>query len=266
MTTVAVNGVVAEVAGDGPAVVMLHGLGGTSNAFQPQMDALRAYRIVRIDLPGSGRSPVPAGDASLAGFAETVVGVAKVLGIDRAHFVGHSLGTILCQQIAAERPSLVASLFLFGALAEPAEATRAGLRGRAELARREGMAPVADQVVASALSTATHAGNPVAVAYVRESLMRQNSEGYARTCEALAAASAVDPRLIAAPTFLLTGDADQVNPPGVARALADRIKGAKFQSVDRGGHWLMVEKPVESNRWIAEFLKQVEHQAGRDLG
>ena len=69
MTTVAVNGVVAEVAGEGPAVVMVHGLGGTSNAFQPQMEALRSYRVVRIDLPGSGRSPLPAGEASFAAFA-----------------------------------------------------------------------------------------------------------------------------------------------------------------------------------------------------
>jgi pimeloyl-ACP methyl ester carboxylesterase len=89
--------------------------------------------------------------------------------------------------------------------------------------------------------------------------MRQNAEGYARMCEALAKATAVDPRLITAPTLLLTGDADAVNPPSVARALAERIAGAKFASVDRGGHWLMVEKPVESNRWIADFLKQVEH-------
>ena len=259
MTTVAVNGVVAEVAGEGPAVVMLHGLGGTSNAFQPQMEALRSYRVVRIDLPGSGRSPLPASEASFPAFVEAVLGVVRVLGVERAHFVGHSLGTILCQMIAAERPSVVRSLFFFGGVAEPAETTRTGLRGRAELARREGMAAVADQVIETALSASTRSGNPVAVAFVRESLMRQNAEGYARTCEALAKATAVDPRLITAPTLLLTGDADAVNPPSVARALAERIAGAKFASVDRGGHWLMVEKPVESNRWIADFLKQVEH-------
>src|SRR5690348_18026399 len=46
---------------------------GTSNAFQPQMEALRGHRVVRIDLPGSGRSPAPAGEASFAGFAEAVL-------------------------------------------------------------------------------------------------------------------------------------------------------------------------------------------------
>ncbi len=259
MTTVTVNGLVAEVEGEGDAVVMVHGLGGTSNAFQPQIEALRSNRVVRVDLPGSGRSAFPGGELSMAGFADAVLGLTRLLGIERAHFVGHSLGTIVCQALAATQPSLVRSLILFGALAEPAESTRTGLAGRAETARREGMAGIADQIVGNALSAATRSSSPAAVAFVRESVMRQNPEGYARTCEALAKATAIDGRLISAPALLVTGDADIVNPPSVARELAGRIKGAKLGSVDRGGHWLMIEKPVESNRWIADFLKQVAH-------
>ena len=259
MTTVAINGLVADVEGEGYPVVMIHGLGGTSNTFQPQIEALRSNRVIRVDLPGSGRSAVRPVTPTMGDFTEAVLAVTSLLGLGRAHFVGHSLGTLVCQAIAAERPDLVASLTLFGALAEPAEATRRGLAGRAELARREGMAGIADQIVANALSASTRATQPAAVAFVRELLMRQNPEGYARTCEALAGAEAVDTRLIAAPAMLVTGDADTVNPPSVGRALADRMPSAKFATIDRGGHWLTIEKPAESNRCIAEFLKQLEH-------
>ena len=66
MTTVTVNGVFAEVEGEGFPVVMIHGLGGTSNTFQPQMEALRSNRVIRVDLPGSGRSAARPGTPTMA--------------------------------------------------------------------------------------------------------------------------------------------------------------------------------------------------------
>jgi pimeloyl-ACP methyl ester carboxylesterase len=190
--------------------------------------------------------------------ADAVESAAEGLGLRRAHFVGHSMGTIVCQMIAAHSPDRVASLVLLGALLEPTEAARNGLGARARLARSEGMAPIADQIVAGALSSSTRATQPAAVAFVRESIMRQDPENYARSCEALAKVRAVDPRRIAAPALLLTGDADAVNPPSVAQALADRIAGASLSVIDRGGHWLTIEKPAECNQRIADFLKRVE--------
>ena len=130
MTTVTVGHVVAEVVGEGTTVVMIHGLGGTSNMFQPQMAALSGYRVIRLDLPGSGRSPRPIEPLTIEGMSEAVIRAMSGMGVISAHFVGHSMGTIVCQQIASTQPSLVTSLALFGALAEPAEATRQGLGNR----------------------------------------------------------------------------------------------------------------------------------------
>lgn len=258
MTTVTVGPVVAEVAGEGAAVVMIHGLGGTSNMYQPQMEALSGYRVVRLDLPGSGRSPRPLDQLTMEMMSDAVIRAMNGMGVARAHFVGHSMGTIVCQSIAATAPQLVASLTLFGALAEPSDATRQGLVNRARLARSGGIADIADQIVANALSAHTRQTSPAAVAFVRESITRQDPESYARTCEALAKATAVDTRKISAPTMLITGDADTVNPMSVAQALADGIKGAVFSSLDRCGHWTTVECPRESGQKLADFLRRVD--------
>ena len=258
MTTVTVGQTVAEVSGEGFPVVMIHGLGGTSNMFQPQMAALTSYRVIRVDLPGSGRSPRPIDPLTIDGMCEALVRTLDGLGVTRAHFVGHSMGTIVCQLLASLKPQMAASLTLFGALAEPAEATRQGLANRAKLARSGGISDIADQIVANALSAHTRETLPAAVAFVRESITRQDPESYARTCEALAKATAVDARRIAAPTLLVTGDADTVNPQSVAQALADRIKGAVFSPIDRSGHWATVENPRECNRLLGDFLKRVD--------
>lgn len=258
MATVAVGSMVAEVTGEGFPVVMIHGLGGTLNMFQPQMAALGSYRVVRLDLPGAGRSPGPHGAITMESLGGAVAQACAALGVQRAHFVGHSMGTMICQAIAADTPAVVASLTLFGALAEPAEATRNGLQARAGLARSGGMTDIADTIVANALSAHTRENSPGTVAFVRECLTRQDPESYARHCEALSKATAVDARRISAPTLLLTGDADAVNPPGVAQALADRIKGAVFSNISRCGHWTPVESPRDCNDKVTDFLRRAE--------
>ncbi len=261
MTTAAIGPVVAEIAGEGFPVVMLHGLGGTANMFQPQLAALTAYRVIRFDLSGAGRAPLPDGPASIEAISDAVRTALHGLGVTRAHFVGHSMGTLICQRLAAYVPALVASLVLFGALAEPSEAMREGLRNRARLARSGDIADIADQVIAGALAAHTREHMPAAVAFVRESVMRQNPNGYAWNCEALANAMAIEPRRITAPALLITGDADAVSPASVAQALADTIHDAQLSIVTRCGHWAPIEASQESNRRILGFFGRVEREA-----
>jgi pimeloyl-ACP methyl ester carboxylesterase len=253
MSTLTVERMVVEVQGEGPAAILVHGLGGTSNSFEPQMEALRGCRAIRPDLLGSGRSPTPDGKLSIEGFAESLVRLARSLGAEKAHFVGHSLGTIICQHIAVMEPKLVASLALFGALTEPPEAARDGLRKRAAAARADGMADIADAVKNAATSNASKANNPAAPAFVRESLMRQCRNGYALTCEALAEARAADARRISCPTLIVNGDEDPVAPASVARSLGEQIERAEVTILPKCGHWPTMEQPKEVNDLLKRF-------------
>jgi pimeloyl-ACP methyl ester carboxylesterase len=254
MSTQLIERMAVEVDGQGDAVIFVHGLGGTSNVFTPQVLALGTrYRTVRPDLPGSGRSP-STGPLSIAGLADAIIRLARALGIERAHLVGHSMGTIVCQHLAACEPRLVRSLALFGPLLAPPDPARQGLRDRAAKARAEGMAGIAEAILQAATAGDTKANNPVAVALVRELLLRQNPEGYARTCEALAAAAPADVRRIACPTLLVTGDEDAVAPPSGVRALVEQIAGARVTILHRCGHWTTIERAAECNAALKEFL------------
>lgn len=253
--TAAVPVLAFDRAGSGAGVVMIHGLGGTSNTFQAMMGALAGFDALRPDLPGSGRSPLPGdGPLDLERLLAATMGFLDAHVPGRVALVGHSLGTLICQHLAVRAPERVSALVLIGALTEPPGPAREGLRARAAAARSSGMAPIADDIVARTLAPATLDQAPVAAAFVRESLMRQPPEGYAGTCEALADMPAARAGAIAAPALVITGDTDPVSPPGMGRELAGRLPQAEFRLLERCGHWAPVERPVECGRLTAEFL------------
>jgi len=255
-----------EVDGDGDAVVCVHGLGGTTNVWTPLLPALTRHKMVRIELPGAGRSQrayamaetAPnKGRLSIDVFVDAVLRVCGALGIRRAHFAGHSMGTIVCQHLAVREPALVKSLLLFGALPAPPEPAREGLRKRAALAREEGMFPIADAIVQAALSAHSRETQPVTVAMVRESLLAQEPEGYARHCEALAAAEPAPLEQVTGPVLLVAGDEDAVAPVQTARAMAAKLAASQLQTLPRCGHWMTFERAVECQQAAREFLSRL---------
>lgn len=245
--------IAVETHGEGEAIVMVHGLGGTSNTWHAQAGILaRTHRVIRLDLEGSGRSPVR-GKVSMATFARDVTTLMDKLEVKSAHLVGHSMGTIVCQHIAVNTPARVKSLALLGPLAEPPEPARGAIRDRAKLARDQGMVPIADTLVQVAISAETRSHQLAVAALVREMIMRQDAEGYARTCEALASAKSADLSKIKCPTLLITGDEDGVAPPANVRKLNAAIKKSTMQVLTGCGHWQPIEKPAATNTALLNF-------------
>ena len=258
MATRFVDRIAVEVDGEGDAVVLIHGLGGSSNVWTPVMPALARHRAIRPDLPGSARSLRVEGPLSIERFVEAMLRVCSAVGVERAHVAAHSLGTIVAFHLAVAAPSLVRSLALFGPLLAPADAIRPGIRARAEKARSEGeagMQEIANVLVQAATSSETRARRPVAVALVREFLMRQPPDGYARTCDALADAQAAEVAKIACPVLLVTGDEDAIAPAQAVRQIAERIPGCRLEILRGCGHWTTIEKPEESNDLLRRFLE-----------
>jgi 3-oxoadipate enol-lactonase len=257
MPTRFIDGLAVEVDGDGPNVVCIHGLGGSSNTWTPLMPGMRDARVIRIDLPGSGRSATVPGMLSIEGMADAVISVCRQLGVGSAQFLGHSMGSIVCQHVAARQGGLVRKMALFGPLACPPEAARAALRARAQKAMDGGvlaMQEIADAIVQGALSRSTKEELPVVVAMVRESLMRQDSHGYAKSCSALAMAQSAPLEEIDVPVLLVTGDEDAVAPPDTVRDMARRLPNAREVVLHRCGHWTPFERAGECASELRNFL------------
>jgi pimeloyl-ACP methyl ester carboxylesterase len=99
--------------GEGPAVLLIHGIGGDWRTWEPVLDGLaRRHRVVAVDLPGHGSSSKSAGDCSLGALANALRDLGGALGIERATVVGHSLGGGVAMQFAYQFPERCERLVL----------------------------------------------------------------------------------------------------------------------------------------------------------
>lgn len=263
MTTQLINGLAVEIDGEadatGPALLCIHGLGGSSNSWTPVMEALEGYKVIRPDLPGSARSALPAEKLSIDVYVTALEQLLASLNIESVHIAAHSLGTIVAQHFTLRNASKVKSLALFGPLLAPPEAGRPGIHARAALARTgiAGMQQIADAIVKGATSKETKAQHPAVLALVRESVMRQPAEGYAQACESLADAQAAAIEGIRVPTLLVTGDQDGVAPAANVKAMAERIHGSRVVVFEGCGHWTTFEKPLNCMQELQQFHASV---------
>jgi pimeloyl-ACP methyl ester carboxylesterase len=119
------------------------------------------------------------------------------------------------------------------------------------------MHEIALALLNASISADTRSRLPLAVSFVRESLMRQDPDGYARSCFALAEAPAAEVERIEAPVLLVTGDEDVVAPPQAVRSMAEKLHRARSVRVvvlPRCGHWTPLERPEECARELRTFL------------
>lgn len=254
------EGIAVEIVGTGPSILMIHGLGGTSNSFEPLVSTLSlSFTVIRPDLRGSGRS-VTAGEVSVAAHVSDMTALLDEHGLHKVHVVGWSYGSIIAQQLAVLHPDRVDSLVLLGPIGEPTPAARKALHARAAKARAAGMVDIADALSQAGTSADTKINQPQTVAFARESLMRQNPEGYAQTCESAAAATAAPLDHIKCRTMVLTGDEDKTAPPSSARLMAESIPDSVFIVLSQCGHWSIFEHPRAVTDSLLNFFLLEDQQ------
>lgn len=242
------------VEGEGPPVVLVHGLGGAANVWWGVMRALSAHHLcVAPDLRGHGRSG-GRGKFSIEQWARDVRALIRHLELPPVTLVGHSLGTLIVQYLAQTEPEICDQLVLVGGISyfEPPVAEL--YRQRAETVEKEGMDALVDTWLAGALSPQTHATKPGVAALLRELFLRNDPQMYAKSCRALAKAPHIRRQDIGQPTLIIVGAHDRSTPLAMAEELKRDIPVSRVVVAPDGGHWLPVEDPSFVAAAILEFL------------
>jgi 3-oxoadipate enol-lactonase len=229
---------------DAPVLVLSHAIGTSMALWEPQVAPVsQRFRLLRYDHRGHGRSPVPAGPYTIEELGRDFLRLLDRLRIGNvATFCGLSLGGMVGMWLGANAPGRINRFVL--CCTAPRMLRPEDYTSRAARVRRDGLDPIADLVISRWFSQGFASTQPETVASIRSLFLSTNPEGYAATCEALAA---MDLRgeitRITAPTLVLAGGEDQATPVQQAEQIAAAIPGARLSVISGTGHLANIEEP-----------------------
>lgn len=257
--------------GSGPAVFLVHGLCGCwQNWLENICELASDHRVIALDLPGFGHSEMPCQPISIPGYARTLDLLYDVLGIDRAAFVGNSMGGLIGAELAIRRPERVERLCLVAAAGLSVEGIRTkrtrGLRHHCEnmvfftvaklatLAPRMMLRPRLRQAVLSFIAVhPERLPGPL----IAEQVRGAGTEGFQGALDALTSCPIRD-RLggIRCPTLIVAGEKDRIVPVRDASEFARLIPGARKVIYPDTGHLAMIERAAQFNAELRRFLDE----------
>jgi pimeloyl-ACP methyl ester carboxylesterase len=251
-------------AGEGPAVILVHGFGGSTFSFRHTIPELaRHFRVIAPDLKGFGLSErPPTGDYSLSAQASLVNGLMERLGIERATVLGHSMGGQVAMRLAVDFPQKVERLILVDSatygLVHRAARVSFFLRPLLPLAalfilhnRRSRRT-----ILRSAVHDPAYLTPEVLEGYFRPTRMRGHLTALGRLLVDRRADPPLDPSAVTQPTLILWGEQDRWLPPSQGQRLHEQIRDSRLVLIPRAGHLPLEEQPEESNWAILDFLRE----------
>lgn len=244
-----------ETRGRGDPVLLIHGLGSSTEDWEPQVDALaRAFAVVTYDVRGHGRSGKPAGRYSVSQFAEDAAALVTRLALGPVHVVGLSMGGMIAFQLAADRPDLVRSLVIVNSGPEMVLRgfrARLGMLQRQLIVRLMGMRKMGEVLARRLLPGPQHAARRAVFA---DRWARNDRGAYLRALSALVGWSVTD-RLpsIRQPVLVVTADGDYT-PVAWKQWYVSLLPNASLVVIPDSRHMMPVERPELFHDALLPFL------------
>ena len=261
-------------AGDGPAVLLIHGMAGSSRTWRDVMPALaKNHRVIAPDLMGHGESAKPMGDYSLGAHASGLRDLLGALGVERATIVGQSLGGGVAMQLAYQHPELVERIVLVSS---------GGLGREVSWMLRLLTLPATEYVMPVIFPSFARSGGDAVSRFITRIGFRspniteiwrayssltevENRHAFVRTLRSVVdpggqSVSAQDRLYLTAgvPTMVMWGDADPIIPVEHGRAAHESMPGSRLEIFEGAGHFPHVEEPERFTELLADFIAATE--------
>ncbi len=238
--------------GTPPALVLLSTIGTDDTLWTPCLPNLPPDLAVHtLDLPGHGAAPALSGPGKIGAFITHIEARLDELGLCDIVLLGHGLGGLVAQGLAAKRLDIVRALILSGTATKIE--TRARWEGVATSIRSEG----APALVSHIGRRWSRAGPVSETPYPLRTLP---AEPLAQAAEAVASADFfTTTAALRLPALIMVGAEDAFTPPDLARETANLIPGSNFVLVPRAGHLAMLDAPVAYTGLVTEFLHTIGH-------
>jgi pimeloyl-ACP methyl ester carboxylesterase len=238
--------------GSGPAVVVIHGIGGHKEDWTALVAALApSHTVYAIDMVGFGTSAKTAPEITIATQMASVIALLNAENIETADLVGNSVGGWVAAMIAASHSSRVGRLVLVDA---------AGFKAMFEGPPPVNFYPQTVEEMAKLLAFVRHDPQAHTKAFAEMALAAAQASGDAETAERVANGMFISVRLedlaerIAARTLVIWGAEDRLFPPMIADLVAGHIKGAQKVLIPAASHFPQLDNPSVFNAVVAAFL------------
>ena len=245
------------IKGKGRPLVLIHPLGLDHRLWDYCIGDLAEHRtLITFDLPGHGLSPVPDNNYSIEDISKNLLESLRLADIDKADFLGLSIGGMILQHFASVNASMVEKLILVDTTFKYSKDWQLNWTERARISREEGLENMLEKLLEAFFTEDYLRKGSEDIDYCRDVISKMSGESYALACEALSKCNLEkSASAITSQTLILCGDQDNDLFKDATLWLSQNIPHSQYEWLAPAQHLSPLERRVDFLKIVRKFLE-----------